>query len=221
MRDWLIWQIADSAFPAGAFAHSGGIEAAWQCGFLMDSSDLAGWIRASLRQIARGVGPFVACTCRAPQRFQEADQINDAFLSNHVANRASRAQGAAFLAAATRVFDPALALARKLGRDAQARPTLHFGPVFGLLSAQLDLEVPAACSMFLFMSLRSMISAAVRLGIVGPMQGQCIQADLSDDARRLVSLATALRLDELAQTMPLLDLAQANQDRLYSRLFQS
>lgn len=26
--DWIAWQLCDSAFPAGAFAHSGGLEAA-------------------------------------------------------------------------------------------------------------------------------------------------------------------------------------------------
>ena len=32
MSDWLTWQVVDSAFPTGAFAHSYGLEAAWQQG---------------------------------------------------------------------------------------------------------------------------------------------------------------------------------------------
>src|SRR5881628_3376496 len=32
MSDWLVWQVVDSAFPTGTFAHSWGLEAAWQQG---------------------------------------------------------------------------------------------------------------------------------------------------------------------------------------------
>ena len=71
------------------------------------------------------------------------------------------------------------------------------------------------------MQLRGTLAAAVRLNIVGPMEGQAIQFDLSAEADAVVRLGTTLGLDDLAQTAPLLDLWQATQDRLYSRLFQS
>lgn len=223
--DWLIWQLVDSTFPAGGFAHSGGLEAAWQAGLLGDASGLPGLLRSSLRQTARGAAPFVAATCRDPTRFEHADVICDAVMSNHVANRASRSQGQAFLATASRVFaQPAIgefAAASRSSVAGAARRCLHLGPVFGVVAAGLGVEAPAACSLFLFLSLRSFVSAAVRLGIVGPLQGQSIQETLSYEADDLVRLSIDLNIDDVALTTPLLDLAQATHDRLYSRLFQS
>jgi hypothetical protein len=52
--DWLVWQLADSALPTGGFAHSGGLEAAWQHGEVRQSSQLASFIEASLEQLGHG-----------------------------------------------------------------------------------------------------------------------------------------------------------------------
>jgi urease accessory protein len=42
--DWLLWQLADSAFPTGGFAHSFGLEAAWQQGEV-NAASLASFLR--------------------------------------------------------------------------------------------------------------------------------------------------------------------------------
>ena len=106
-KDWIIWQLLDSAFPAGGFAHSAGLEAAWQTGLLGGSSNLEEFIQSSLRQTARSTAVFAAATCREPGCFQWADALCDANLVNHVANRASRSQGHAVLTAAERIFSEA------------------------------------------------------------------------------------------------------------------
>jgi urease accessory protein len=61
----------------------------------------------------------------------------------------------------------------------------------------------------------------VRLNIVGPMDAQAIQHQLSVTAEEVLKHCASLTLDDIAQTSPLLDLWQSAQDRLYSRLFQS
>ena len=102
--DWLLWQLADSAFPTGGFAHSAGLEAAWQHGEVRNRAELLSWLDASLAQLAHAALPFVNAAHAEPLRVSEFDRLCDAFTSNHVANRASRLQGKALLAAVQRIF---------------------------------------------------------------------------------------------------------------------
>src|SRR5258706_1083350 len=97
--DLLLWQLADSAFPTGGFAHSAGLEAAWQHGEVRNSGELVSLLEANLRQLGHAALPFVTTAHAVPGRLAELDQFCEAFTTNHVANRASRAQGRALLSA--------------------------------------------------------------------------------------------------------------------------
>ena len=63
-HDFLFWQLADSAFPTGGFAHSGGLEAAWQHGEVANRGELVSFIEASLHQLGHAALPFVTAAYR-------------------------------------------------------------------------------------------------------------------------------------------------------------
>jgi len=210
--DLLLWQLADSAFPAGGFAHSGGLEAAWQHGEIRNTSELAALLASSLRQLGHANLPFVGAAHDDPSRLVALDQLCDAFLTNHVANRASRLQGRAFLSSTEKIFP---------GRQ-MSRPSCgHFAPVFGAVARTLGLERFRAGRMYFFQHLRGLIAAAIRLGIVGPLEGQALQHRLGPAVVEIMAQCDTLPVAQAAQTAPLLEIWQATQDRLYSRLFQS
>ena len=211
---WLIWQLADSAFPAGGFAHSGGLEAAWQHGEVRDAAELASFIESSLWQTASSMIPFLVAAHDDPPRLEQFDALCDAFLSNHVANRASRLQGRAFWNSALRIFAPIEIANGQLG-------FYHFAPTFGAIARALRINRPAAAELFLFQGLRGLVAAAVRLGIAGPMEGQSLQHRLALRAREMLSLTEKRTVDEVASVAPLLEIWQGGHDRLYSRLFQT
>jgi urease accessory protein len=218
--NWLIWQLADSAFPTGGFAHSAGLEAAVQWGEVTSANDLTAFTRSALTQIARSTIPIVCTACSDPIQYESLDRLTHALLTNHVANRASRAQGQAMLTAADRIFpSPDLAAMRQSVRTQRLHG--HFAPVFGRIMGILNTTRDLAGQLFLFISLRGIISAAVRLGAVGPMEGQRIQHELGSEATTIAARCSALTLDDITQTAPLVDLLQGTHDRLYSRLFQS
>lgn len=231
-NSWLIWQLCDSAFPTGGFAHSSGLEAAWQHGEVRGRVELVAFIKTSLDQLGHAMLPFVTASFDAPDKLTEFDALCDAFTTNHVANRASRAQGRAFLTAVERIFPERgvyaasmsngdSALKQPEGRAPEAVPFAHFAPVFGACLRRLDVPRETTVRLFIFNQLRAVLAAAVRLNIVGPMEAQMLQHQLSAEAERVRQRCEGLSLDQIAQTAPLLDLWQGAQDRLYSRLFQS
>ena len=52
--DWLAWQVVDSAFPTGVFAHSWGLEAAWQQGEVEGIGALQRFLEAVILQTGHG-----------------------------------------------------------------------------------------------------------------------------------------------------------------------
>lgn len=216
----VIWQLIDSGFPSGGFAHSGGLEASMQHGHVTDGDGVYGFARQSLAQAGRGALPLVTAAHRQPGRLIALDGLADVFLSNPVANRASRAQGRALIHSAKHSFDHASF--SEIDRHASsARFASHYAPVFGAVLNALQIGLRDAQQAFLFVSLRGVASAAVRLGLVGSYQAQEIQARLSRDIDAAIGLWGDLDPEAIAQTAPLIDLFQSTHDRLYSKLFQS
>lgn len=213
---WLLWQLADSGFPAGSFGHSGGLESAWQLGEVPSRSSLEHFLQSSLQQISRAALPFMLDAHREPERFAELDQYCEAFLTNHVANRASRLTGKSFLVAAEKSF-PSSALT-KLRADCQIG---HLAPIFGVVTRLLEIQLDSAARLFIFNQLRGAIAAGVRLGVIGPLEAQRLQFKLAPSAESVARESIHFTCDDVAHTAPLLDLWQGAHDRLYSRLFQT
>jgi urease accessory protein len=205
--DWLIWQLADSAFPSGGFAHSAGLESAWQ----QDEIDgVEHFVRQVITQVGYGALPLVGGAHEATANLSDLDALCDAFLSNGVANRASRIQGHAFLLAARRAF-PSL----------PEFSATHYAPLFGAICGAMAIDRRTTQALFLQIACRGVLAAAVRLGIIGSNAAQRLQADLAPHLQQTLDRCERLNPDRLAQTAPLIDLWQSMHDRIYSRLFQS
>ncbi len=220
-EEWWVWQWIDSSFPTGGFAHSGGMEAAWQHGAVRSREDCRAYLSASLDQAGHAALPWVTAAHREPQRLLEWDDWCNAFTSNHVANRASRAQGRALWAVALKTFGEERLQPLSHSTAMTLEAAGHYAPRFGAILGVLGLPARRAQRLFLFGHLRSLLAAAVRLGIVGPMEAQAMQYQLSQQGESVLDRCAQLEPDDATQTQPLHDLWQGAQDRLYSRLFQS
>jgi urease accessory protein len=249
MPSWIVLQLADSAFPTGGFAHSAGLEACLQSGEVRGAAGVEQFAGELIDQLAHGSLPMVGAVHDEPARLIEIDGFAGATLWSHVARRASTTQGRALLDVAARSFghqatpvDERVALLRGEIEDGpanlvEARAALsrgelegHLAPAFGFVTRVLGIDRDQAVATFLHLGVRSALSAAVRLGAIGPTESQAMHLRLHpnldaaltsarEDAR--LRGARALGLEDIAQPSPILELIQTTQDRLYSRLFQS
>jgi urease accessory protein len=217
---YLLWQLADSGFPSGGFAHSAGLEASVHHGLVHDEATLWSFARHAVAQAGRSSLPLVTAAHRNREDLEELDRLSEAFLTNPTANRASRAQGRAFLASTARSFpDHGLgALEERVRGSALA---MHHAPIFGATLHLLGIDLTGTQRLFLFTTGRGIGAAAVRLGLVGAYEAQTLQRAIADGIDSIIEQCGRLGPLDIAQTAPLIDLCQSTHDRLYSRLFQS
>ena len=215
--------LADSNFPTGGYAFSNGLEATKQMGLLRSSDDLDAYMQTVIYATARSEIPFIsACFKGDPLPADLTDMLltYDAMLTAPAIARGSEVQGRNLLRLMRDLyFSDAMARLHKILLS-QPVPA-HYTIVFGMTFRIAGLKHRHTCRIFMYQFLRDQISAAVRLGQIGPMEAARLQKRHHKTAIRAMTSVAQTDYTCATRCAPQWDIAQGMHEFLYSRLFQS
>ncbi|WP_395309964.1 urease accessory UreF family protein [Mycobacterium sp. AMU20-3851] len=216
---WL--QLHDSAFPAGRMVHSHGLEE-----WLSQRPDAdAGTIEAIVcAYLTHGYAtldaPVTAAAWRSsdsPATLLELDELIASYKLFGNARTASVSAGRQLAATAGDIGIGAAHpyLMAVCAGDAPGNAAVVDGVVQALLGVTEQLAVLGS----LRSMMGSMLSAAVRLGRLGPLQSQRIQLRTAAATAALAQQACARPLEDLCSVAPALEISGMRHERRSSRLF--
>jgi urease accessory protein len=217
----LVW--LSPAFPVGAFAYSHGLEWAHEAGDVTDAAGLEGWLGDLLRSGgARNDAVIFAAAYRAVVESDAAALAEAAELALALATSAERrlettTQGDAFVAAVANAW-PCSAVS--FLKSAWPEPVAY--PVaVAVAAAGHRLPVAESLEAFALGFVSNLVSAAVRLGVVGQSDGQRVIAALMPGVREVAAFAASSTFDDLGGCAFRSDLAALRHESQYTRLFRS
>src|SRR3954452_13490794 len=213
-------------FPTGAFSYSHGLEAAAASGAVHDRAGLETWIAAI---VGRGSGRMDLDILRDAYRAVRAED----FAALDAANR----RGAAYRATAELALESAqqgdafLTAWQNAWVDSHPAPTaersttpgegLCLPAAFGAAAARAGIDLEDALLGYLQTFAANLMSAGLRLGIIGQTEGQRILAALEP----IVAMAAGAPLSrdpaDFGGATFAADLASMAHETQYSRLFRS
>lgn len=217
--------LADSALPTGGFAYSYGLESSRTFGLIRNAAGLRNYLYSYLQQIISLDVPFLSA-CFAAERptdtavVREIVEEYDAMLLVPGLHRASLAQSKNWLKLLNS-FYPESGLGHLSAWFTEQNLPLHFVPVLALALRRLDYSCAELHALYLHLMLRDQISAAIRLGCLGPMEGHRLQHDFFSLFDHLLADAASADYRTATRSAALLDASQILHEQVYSRLFQN
>lgn len=210
--------LADSALPVGGFAFSNGLEAAVKSGMVASQTELSDYLKSALHQWATFDIPFLNsmyadCTPELLQRY-------DRMMLSPSMRKGSIAQGRGWLRIFRELFPNHATDRFQTQLNAAGLPP-HGMPLMVLSLKSVGATVGQIRELFMFVQLRDQLSAAVRLGLIGPARAQRMQSEIESSMGAALAVASEKTAAEAVRTAPLMEIAQMLQPALYSKLFQN
>jgi urease accessory protein len=213
-------QHADSFFPSGAVSFSWGLEALHADGLVRSADDVALFAAGQLRhRWATADRPVLTAAYAAAADLETVaaiDRLQDAMALPAELRLGSRRMGAALLSVHAQLETPN-ATSYRAHVLAQRLPG-HVAVVQGLVWRGIGLDQDVAAGMGAHSFCVGLIGAALRLGIIGHLDGQRLLAKLRDLIVELLAIPV-IGLHEISTFTPVCDVAFMRHEVQPGRLF--
>jgi len=219
-------QFTDGLFPAGAYAHSFGLEAYVQSGEVRDAAGVEAFLRAYLEGCA-GPTDAVALVCARRAAANEKlasclalDEMLDAMKAPSELRDASRQMGRQTLRVSTHL--PCHPMLEEFGKAVAEEITPGHHPiVFGMIGGILGWEALEMTGAFLYSTSAALVGAALRLLPLGQLSGQHIVWNVRPLIATLAEEAQQKNDQDMWSFAPALEIASMRHALLDARLFRS
>ena len=221
-----LMQLSDSFFPSGSFTLSHGLEFLVQNKQITSAEDLKIFLQLLLRN------KIGTCDLVALIHSYQGSKNNDLtavkladtklFAQTLIAkNRITqRNSGRALLMIANSTWDD-LQL-KSLSQDLASNNFNCLHPVvFGVVSQVAGIPEPDAILGFLHSFTTGLLSAAIRLGVIGHVRAQQLLSSLASDIELTYQQARSMNLEQMWSCTPAIDLAQMEHRKLSTKMFAS
>lgn len=219
-------QFSDGLFPAGAYAHSLGLEYCVQSGEVRDAAGVEAFLRAYLQGCAAPTDAVaLACARRAVANGSLSsclalDEMLDAMKTPSELRDAGRQMGRQTLRVLIHIPCPPL-LEEFCKAVAQESTPGHHPIVFGMIGGTLEWDALEMTGAYLYSTSAALVGAALRLLPLGQLAGQRILWNVRPLIATLAEGAQDKQPSDIWSFAPALEIASMRHALLDARLFRS
>jgi urease accessory protein len=219
-------QFTDGLFPAGAYAHSFGLESCVQSAEVLDAAGVEAFLRAYLEGCA-GPTDAVALLCARQAAADKnlalnlcLDEMLDAMKTPSELRDASRQMGRQTLRVATHL--PCHPLLEEFANAVVNETTPGHHPiVFGMIGGILGWDSLEMAGAYLYSTSAALVGTALRLLPLGQLAGQRILWKVRPLITKLSAEAQQKNEQDMWSFAPALEIASMHHALLDARLFRS
>ncbi len=211
------------SFPVGAFAYSHGLEWAVEAGDVGDEATLVAWLADLVEHGGARADAILLAACWRAMRARDfvalaaANELALALAPSAERKLETSQQGRSFLSAIEAAWNaPAIEAASAYLADEIAYPV-----AIAIACAAHDVPLAHACRSFALAFVANLVSAGVRLSVIGQTQGQLALARLAPSLAELGAFAAQSTIDDLGSASFRSDIASMRHETQYSRIFRS